>query len=311
MASRCEQGATAALRSEYAEEWGESVADSPGFRQFMSEYQVSFPAAHVDAARDLLRELRALEGWLEGPSGLLPEAGAMLIRGVAGVGKTHAIVDEATERQHKGYRSFVFFGEDFRTGEDPWTKMAAKLGLGVGVGREELLGAMDAAAEASGSVGIVFVDALNETRPDRRAWRAWLPTMVAQIARYENLKLCVSCRDSYLGEVVPAGSRLPEVEHNGFAGVEFEAIRKFFEHYGLERPSAPLMQPEFTVPLFLQMVCRSLQTMGRTTLPPGMQGITAVVDLFFSANNKRIAEEIDYDPPSRTASGERRRRSWG
>lgn len=155
---------------------------------------------------------------------------------------------------------------------------------------------MDASAEASGSVGIIFVDALNETRPDRRAWRAWLPPMVAQIARYESLKLCVSCRDSYLGEVVPAGMGLPEVEHNGFAGVEFEAIQRFFEHYDLERPSAPLMQPEFTVPLFLQMVCRSLQTLVRTTLPPGMQGITAVIDLFLDASNKRIAEEIDYHP---------------
>ena len=44
------------------------------------------------------------------------------------------------------------------------------------------------------------------------------------------------------------------------------------------------------------MVCRSLQTLERTTLPPGMQGITAVIDLFLDANNKCIAEEIDYDP---------------
>lgn len=295
LASRCEQSAAQALRAKYAEDWGETVADSPSFRQYMAEYQVSFPAAHVDAARDLLRELRALEAWLEGPSGRLPEADAMLIRGVAGVGKTHAIVDEAIGRQVRGHPSFVFFGEDFTTGEDPWTKVAARLGLG-NSGRDELLGAMDASAEASGSVGMIFVDALNETRPDRRAWRAWLPPMVAQVARYESLKLCVSCRDSYLREVVPAGMDLPEVEHNGFAGVEFEAIQRFFEHYDLERPSAPLMQPEFTVPLFLQMVCRSLQTLGRTTLPPGMQGITAVIDLFLDASNKRTAEEIDYDP---------------
>ena len=195
LASRCEQSAAQVLRAEYAEDWGESVVDSPGFRQYMAEYQVSFPAAHVDAARDLLRELRALETWLEGASGRLPEADVMLIRGVAGVGKTHAIVDEAVRRQEIGYRSFVLFGEDFRTGHDPWTKVAATLGLG-GIGRDELLGAMDASAEASGSVSIIFIDALNETRPDRRAWRAWLSTMAAQIARYENLKLCVSCRDS-------------------------------------------------------------------------------------------------------------------
>jgi hypothetical protein len=69
LASRCEQSAVHALRAEYAEDWGDNVVDSPGFRQYMAEYEVSFPAAHVDAARDLLRELRALEDWLEGPQG--------------------------------------------------------------------------------------------------------------------------------------------------------------------------------------------------------------------------------------------------
>ncbi len=294
LALECERVTVEELQAQH----GEIAVDSPGFRQWMAEYQMSFPAAHVDSARELLRELQATKQWVEGPSGTLPGADVLLVRGVAGVGKTHAIVDQALERRRDGRVSFVLFGEDFGTG-DPWTTVAAKLGFGTNVGREELLGAIDAAAEATGATGVIYIDALNETRPDRRAWRKWLPTMARQIGRHGNLKLCVSCRDSYLEEVVPASMSLPEVEHNGFVGVEFEAIRRFFEHYGLERPSTPLMQPEFTVPLFLHLLCQSLQTLGETTLPPGMQGITRIVELFLSASNKRIAEEIDYDPLER------------
>lgn len=117
-----------------------------------------------------------------------------------------------------------------------------------------------------------------------------------QIERYENLKLCVSCRDSYLADVLPTKLRLPEVEHNGFAGMEVEAVRSFFRHYGLDRPSVPLMQPEFAVPLFLHLVCGSLRTLGMKTLPPGAQGISSVMRMMLDATNGRVADAIDYDP---------------
>jgi len=217
----------------------------------------------------------------------------MLIRGVAGVGKTHAIIDHALARLERQAPTLVFFGEDFRGG-NLWEVMARKLGLGA-MGRDELLGAFDAAAEASGALGVLFIDALNET-PDRRVWCSWLPALVAQLKPYKHLKLCASCRSTYLEDVLASGLVLPEVEHNGFAGREQEATLRFFEHYGLERPAAPILQAEFSIPLFLHLVCRSLQTIGERRLPVGLQGITDIVNLLMRASNQQVAEAIDYDP---------------
>ena len=38
-------------------------------------------------------------------------------------------------------------------------------------------------------------------------------------------KLCVSCRDTFLREVIPAALELPTIVHNGFLGREYEALR--------------------------------------------------------------------------------------
>jgi hypothetical protein len=70
-------------------------ADSPGFRQFEAEYNVQFPAAGLDAARDLLEALQSIDTYLRAPDSRLAVSRRMLLTGTSGIGKTHAIVDYA------------------------------------------------------------------------------------------------------------------------------------------------------------------------------------------------------------------------
>jgi hypothetical protein len=259
----------------------------------MAEYMVSFPAAILDDARDLLAALRAVAGYITGPAANLPASSIMLLHGPGGIGKTHAIVDHAISRAKRGLKSLVFFGEDFGHAE-PWVTMATKLGFGPGVDRDQLFGMLDAAAEASGNYLVIYIDALNET-PDRSRWRAWLPGLSAQIERYPYLKLCVSCRESYLRDAVPNWERIPSFLHNGFAGREFETCIRFFEHFGLDPPTTPLLQPEFANPMFLHLVCEAARDSGLHTLPLGQQGLTRVIGLFLRAKNGMAARALDYD----------------
>ncbi|MCH8073938.1 MAG: hypothetical protein IIA09_18555, partial [Proteobacteria bacterium] len=95
--------------------------------------------------------------------------------------------------------------------------------------------------------------------------------------------------------MAPNWEKLPNITHNGFAGREFEAVNRFFEHYGLEPPSHPLLQPEFSNPMFLHLVCQGAQENSLRALPVGHQGLTAIIKLFLSAKNKRLARALDYD----------------
>jgi hypothetical protein len=281
------------LRDALLKEHGPS-ADTPGFRQFRAEYHVDFPMAPLDDLRELLGALRELEPLAFQPEGQLPAATAMLLCGEAGIGKTHGIVDAAATRGKVGLRSVVLFGEDV-SGPDPWSSFVAKLGFGTAEGRDAMLGALDAAGEASGFPAVIFIDALNETQPDRRRWQAWLPTMLEQITPHSSLKLCVSCRDTYVRDVVPAALRLPRVVHNGFLGREYEAQFAFFQHYGLGVPAEPLLQDEFANPLFLRLVCEALQEFGVQAVPAGREGIRSVINLLLSAKNQKAAAVCDFD----------------
>jgi hypothetical protein len=276
-------------------------ADSPGFRQWRAEYMTDFPMAPLDRLRALLAVLRKVEVLAFQPEGQLPAATSMLLRGEAGIGKTHGILDSAIRRHGSGLLSVVLFGEDV-TGNDPWQALITKLGLGGGLGRDAVLDALNAAGEATGFPLIIFVDALNETQPDRRRWQGWLPPMLEQIKRRPFLKLCVSCRENYVSEVMPPHLAIPSVEHNGFLGREYDALFAFLQHYGLGVPGEPLFQEEFANPLFLRLVCEALRDSGTQAIPTGRQGIRAIINLLLRAKNERAAAACDYDPRENRAS---------
>lgn len=269
-------------------------ADSPGFRQWRAEYMADFPMAPLDRVRDLLAVLSEIETLALQPEGQLPAATAMMVRGEAGIGKTHGILDAAVRRQASGLPSLALFGEDF-TDQDPWQTIIAKLGLGNGLGRDAVLDALNATGEATGFPLVIFIDALNETQPDRRKWQGWLPPMLEQIKRRPFLKLCVSCREIYVREVMPPAIDIPLIEHNGFLGREYEALFAFFHHYGLGVPAEPLLQEEFANPLFLRLICEALRDSKAQAIPLGRKGIRAVINLLLRAKNERAAAVCDYD----------------
>lgn len=269
-------------------------ADTPSFRQIRAEYYVDFPAAPLDRLRGLMAVIGELAKTVLQPVGRLPASSAMMLRGEAGVGKTHSIVESAFRRHDNGLLSLIFFGED-ACGADPWQSFQAKLGIPSGFGRDALLDALNSAAEATGFPLIIFVDAINETVPDRRRWQSWLPPLIEQIRQRPFLKVCFSCREIYLREVLPTALSVPMIEHNGFLGREFEAQCSFFQYYGLGMPAEPLFQEEFANPLFLRLVCEALRDFGKQAIPTGREGIRAIVDLLLRAKNEKAAARCDYD----------------
>ncbi|QAY67308.1 hypothetical protein [Paenibacillus protaetiae] len=278
---------------EFLLEHGEN-ADTPSFRQFQAEYMCEFPAAKIDSARDLIKCLYKLQEWLQGPETSLPRSSTMLLRGPAGVGKTHAIIDHAKYKNLQGQVSVVLFGEDF-TGAEPWEVIASKLGFSGNISRDELWGMLNTVAEASGKYAIIYVDALNESQERERWKHAWLPGLRQQLAHFPWLKLCISCRDTYLNDVIDERGMWPEYIHNGFIGREFDAIQKFFEFYGIQSPTTPLLQKEFVNPLFLHLVCKGLKGAGMNEIPLGYIGFSDVVGLILEGINHRASKVYGFD----------------
>ena len=177
------------------------------------------------------------------------------------------------------------------SGRNVWSEVAGQLGLGQEVGSEVLLGAMQAAAEASGAPFLLLLDALNEPA-DPAAWREELPGLLAEVAGNPWISLGVSVRSTYLPVVLPADglSGIAEVGHRGFAGRELEATERFFDAFGLEQPRVPLLAPEFTNPLFLKLYCEGLQ--GLSAPPTGGDHISDVFGRYLESKAARIASTM-------------------
>jgi hypothetical protein len=250
--------------------------------------------------QELANHAAELSDFARSKEGSLANTPALLLKGNAGTGKSHLLCDVARERVKAGIPTILILGEQFND-DEPWSQILSILGLTCS--REELLGALESAAQARGSKALIIIDALNEGE-GKRLWRKYIAGMLTQVLHYPWLGIALSVRSSYKNTVIPEGlipERLISAEHSGFSEHEYEATSAFFIHYGIKAPSVPLLNPEFQNPLFLKLFCKGLVNRGLTEVPPGLQGITAIFDFFIASVNKRLsdAELLDFDERSK------------
>ncbi len=256
---------------------------------------------HSSPSSDLRRALYEVEdaldellGFVTGPEGRTADSNAALVTGRAGAGKTHLFCDAALHRLKEDQPSLLLLGEGIQTGE-AWMQVIRNLGLTIS--RDEFLGALDAAAEASGCRLILFMDALNEGA-GLEVWRDQLAGFLTALRPFPSVVVALSVRDLYESRVIPAQldeARLPRVEHEGFEEKTEEATRRFFQHFEIALPDHPILNPEFGTPLFLKLFCTALRRRQVKVVPKGLSGITSIFSFFLSATNEKLAERLDYD----------------
>ena len=250
---------------------GTGRANSPGWRQFMAEYMVSFPAAHLDGVRDLAKAMETFSTWLRSPESALAFQDVFVLAGDPGTGKTHGICDAALRRHDESLRTCIVFGHQFGGQPDPWSQVTESLGLSGSIGPDRLLDCLNAAGEASGLPLLLCIDAINETKP-LSYWKNHLASMAGRVRARPYLRLCLVCKTTFLDHCLPDHRDYPVVTHLGFVGIEREACQAYFSHFRIRPPIAPILQPELANPLYLQLVCETLRSAGLDRLPPGWSG---------------------------------------
>ena len=248
-----------------------------------------------------LRELEIafydLSHSIKDPSFQVANRPSLLVLGNAGTGKTHLFCDVANKRIASGLVTVLLLGQHFTSG-NPWSQIISQLALPNSTTRDTLLGALEAAAQTSGNRALIMIDALNESE-DRRIWLNNLAGILAVLRNFPWIGVAISIRKSYQDVVIPnnlIGNKITLIEHRGFVDCGYEAIKKFFEHYHIQLPSVPFLEPEFYNPLFLKIFCEGLHKKGESRIPPGLKGITNVFDFFLDAINEKLGRDSErYD----------------
>lgn len=244
--------------------------------------------------RDLLHELRstrdALRPWLHLASGDL-----LLLTGEAGTGKTHLLCDVARARAAAGLPTILLMGQRFTSTDEPWSQALAQLDLRQH-SVEEVVGALEAAAQAARCRALVVIDALNEGL-GREIWRSHLAAFLRPLRESPWIGVVLSVRTGFERVVLPetehdAAIRL---EHDGFGSQTYDAVRSFFAFYGLELASAPPLHQEFSNPLLLKMLCSGFKARGVRRVPRGSQGASRVFEAHLEAVGQTIARQLGLD----------------
>ena len=248
-------------------------------------------------------ELEELKDLVEGEAARLVNLPALLLTGNPGTGKTHLLCDIAQQRVSDGRPTVLLLGNRFDQ-RPPWTQILEHLQLNCTP--DQLLGALDAAAEATDSRVLILIDAINEG-DGLALWPKYLASFLSDIRKRPRIGVVLACRTSYLPAVLPLGfddTKFVRVAHHGFAGHEYEAVRTFFDYYNLMLPDFPLLVPEFQNPLFLKLMCQGLQKEGSATVPRGSTGVTRLFDRFLASAEDRLSlpGRLDYRPEDGLAS---------
>jgi hypothetical protein len=271
--------------------------DTQSWRQFQAEYQVSFPAAAVDALREVGEKLADVTGLLTGSVGRLAATQVALMTGAAGIGKTYLAVDAVVRRLGQGRPSVMMHGRWF-TDRDPLTHLRDVLKMPSDLTSEEAIALLDESARVAGVPTLLVIDALNDTRP-RSTWRDNLERLITTVRRYPNVRLLLTARTHYVGQVLPPGLTLPQFEHTGFEGVEFEAVSEYAAFYGLEPPTSPPIHGEFDNPLYLRLVCEALKNNTRLSLDQATMGLDELTQMVLDNANNIVSDRIDASPSDR------------
>lgn len=219
----------------------------------------------------------------------------VLICGEAGIGKSHLLADLCKKELAKGNAAVLVLGSQFCSERSSEESIPSILGLPGNL--NTFLDELQRYAETRERVAILAIDALNEGS-GRAIWRNALISLLEKAARYPAVRLVLSVRTTYRGEVLPealADGKLRTMECEGFSNVSSVALETLCDYYGIAHPTTPLIGTEFSNPLYLKLLCRYIHDRGGSLSTS--VGMSELVTAFLSDVNNRLADSqrLGYD----------------
>lgn len=228
--------------------------------------------------------------------------GNLLITGEAGQGKTHLLVDASRRAMADGGLAICVLGETLDASRDILTQIAERLGLGP-MSHDEFLETLSAAAQTTSTRLLIAIDALNESAGVER-WPSEFVTLLSILSDYPDLALVVSCRSDFATLVLPSLSKrealgVVERRHPGFLGRELEALEAYFKSVPNAWPKAPLLQPDFSNPLFVKLYAGAFADKATQRSAEHDKNRSAVFDRFIETRVERINRGLQLNPSER------------
>lgn len=259
-------------------------------------YKYSSPLqSEINWLRETQENNRTLTSSLGEINIQLSNNGILILTGEAGAGKSHLLGDIAINRtRDNGLPFILLLGQHFKR-EKLLSENVLNL-LGLSCNFTEFLETLNEIGKQIGQRVIIAIDAINEGA-GKELWRDALAGFIHDVRQFPFIGLVISIRDTYIEEIIPDGVRedptVEEVKHEGFRGNEYFALKAFCDYYGITQPNFPLMFPEYSNPLFLNLICQGVASSTGRIFPQGYHGITQIFDLYKKAIIRKLSVKRD------------------
>ena len=221
----------------------------------------------------------------------------LLFLGEWGTGKTHLLCDITRAREDLNLPTLTVLAHRLRRNSVPLEAICEQVPSVASV--DTLLTRLNRFGEKLNARALVIVDGVNEA--DRQIWAGAIPDLVRRFDQLDHVGLILSCRIPYEDQIFPKSRRSKFVQflHPGFEGIEIDAQNEYFSHYDIPTPNVPLLSEEFSRPLFLKTLCKSLQSFADSTkrkkigdLASGQKGMTTIFEDFIKSVGKGVEAEF-------------------
>lgn len=212
----------------------------------------------------------------------------LVVSGAAGAGKSHLLADVITNKLKNNTFSIMLLGQKFKTKDKPQVQILKELDLTCSF--SDLLEGLECTAEICGKRVIIFIDAINEGE-GKNIWCDNLNSFIAEIRNYSKLGLVISLRSTYKEVFKDNIKNLIELEHKGFINKEYSAIKEFCNYYHIDMPKIPILNAEFSNPLFLKLFCSGVSENNILFKDELSIDIQLIFDLFLKSVNNKISND--------------------
>ena len=218
----------------------------------------------------------------------------LIIRGEAGCGKSHLLGDVANNRLKKNLPTILLLGQLFNSSITIEQNILLQLGLSCNF--IDFLSGFDSIGKQIGSRVIILIDAINETSNGEIFWKSQILGLISQVSKFSYIGISFTIRDTYWEYTLPdnIGKSTSIIVHEAFKGNEYEALKMFCGHFGLEQPNFPILSQEFSNPLFLKLCCSGVANSGAKIFPSGFNGINQVFEYYINSIYSKIAGKREY-----------------
>jgi|GEM_PF-825609 len=219
----------------------------------------------------------------------------LMISGEAGAGKSHLFADVANSRIKDNKPTLFFLGQNFTSGQEPWKQILAQLAV-KDLTVTEFLHMLNEKGRLMGERVLILVDAINEGQ-GLGLWPNDLESFVAKLVAFPYIALAMSYRQTYvtvLRKNETAWNYFTPVVHEGFRGNEREALVAFSNYYNIDEPKVPVLSEEFSNPLFLRLMCLSLQK-DSSLIRNGKVDISSIFSNYIEYVNEKLGQTEKYD----------------